>query len=139
MRSWLQYLTLGVIAALALTAPARPADDWSFIAGRYAIDAPDCKLLAKGQPFSRQLAKAIESEVLTREGITSPRETHCRFRSSAKGADGKWKVKAQCEEMGQRSPDLDDVVVTKNADGSLAVVAEDTFGPTPLVFKLCPR
>ncbi|MFL6797954.1 MAG: hypothetical protein ACJ8F3_11120 [Xanthobacteraceae bacterium] len=137
MRTWLQGLTLSTLAVLLLAGPGRSADDWTFVSGKYAVNAADCKHLGKGQPFSKALAKLIEAEVLTREGITSARETHCRFRSSAKSADGKWKVKAQCEEMGERSPDLEDVLVTKNADGTLAVLAEDTFGPEALTFRLC--
>jgi hypothetical protein len=120
-----------------MAAPAWAADDWSFIAGRYAVTAGDCKLVASGKPFSKELAAKIDAEVLTREGITSPRETHCRFRTSARGAGGKWTVKAACEELGQVSPDLETVAVARNADGSLDVVAEDTFGPEALKFKLC--
>ena len=59
----------------------------------------------KGRPFSKALVKALDGEVLTREGITSPRETHCKFRSSAKVTGDKpgWAVKAACEEMGDVS------------------------------------
>jgi len=138
VRTWLQTLTVAVIALVVLSAQ-RGADDWTFVAGKYAVEASDCKYIAKGQPFSKQWTKAIGAEVLTREGITSPRETHCRFKSSAKGADGKWKVRAQCEEMGAPSPDLEDVIVSKIDDSSIEVLAEDTFGPEPLAFKPCPR
>ena len=48
--------------------PGRPAD---LIAGKYALDAEDCKLLATGKPFSKELVGAISQEVLTPEGITS--------------------------------------------------------------------
>jgi hypothetical protein len=137
---WFRHLCLTVGATLAMASPAWTADDWSFVAGRYAVSADDCKLLTNGRPFSKDLAKQIDSEVLTREGITSPRETHCRFRSSTRESGGaKWMVKAACEELGEVSPDLENVVITKNADGSLDVVAEDTFGPDALKFKLCPR
>ena len=133
-------LTVLVVVSVALALPAYPADDWTFVAGRYALSPSDCKFLAKGQPFSKNLVKQIESEVLTREGITSPRETHCKFRSSTRAAGSmKWTVKAACEELGQVSPDLENVGITKNPDGSLDVVAEDTFCPNPMAFKLCPR
>jgi hypothetical protein len=127
------------VVAVVLIMPAQSADDWTFVGtGKYAVSAGDCKHLAKGRPFSKALAKQLESEALTREGITSPRETHCRFRNSTREASGtKWTVKAKCEELGEASPDLENVVVTKNADGSLDVVAEETFGPDALKFKLC--
>jgi hypothetical protein len=72
--------------------------------------------------------------VLTPEGITSPREVHCKFRSSAAAGTG-WMVKADCEEMGEASPA--ELAVTAEADGSLAIVSEDVYGPEPLVFKQC--
>jgi hypothetical protein len=102
------------------------------------VDAGDCKLLAKGRPFSKSLAKDLESEVLTREGITSQRETHCKFRSSKRetGATAGWTVKAACEELGSVSQD--DIKITANADGSLVVTSEDVFGE-PLTFLPCPK
>jgi hypothetical protein len=140
MQNWNQSFTLGVVTAIAMTWGVEAADDWSFVTGKYAVSPGDCKSLISGQPFSKNLAKKIESEVLTREGITSPRETHCRFRSSAReGVATKWAVKAACEELGAASPDLENVKITKNPDGSLAVVAEDTFGPDTLTFKLCAK
>jgi hypothetical protein len=126
--------TLIVALAALLSLPASAADDWSFIAGRYALDAKDCGPLAKGEPFSKNLVSALSQEVLTREGITSPREVHCKFRSAAKTENG-WTVKADCEEMGQSSPA--ELAVTAGADGSLAVVNEDVYGPEPQKFQLC--
>jgi hypothetical protein len=137
MRNYLP--ALGLMAAVAATAlPAQGADDWSFIAGKYAVDPGDCKHLAKGKPFSKALVKLIDSEVLTREGITSQRETHCRFRSATKqaGTSAEWKVKAACEELGKVSQE--EVAIAKNADGSLVVTSEDVFGP-PLKFSLCSK
>ncbi|MGH6768715.1 MAG: hypothetical protein ACRECO_06795 [Xanthobacteraceae bacterium] len=120
-----------------LVSPAQPADDWTFVAGKFAVTSGDCRHVAKGRPLSRALAKQIRSEVLTREGITSPRETHCRFRSATRAGSAKWTVKAACEELGVASADLEDVAVTRNPDGSLDVVAQDTFGPEALKFRLC--
>ena len=138
MRNCLQSFALLLVAAVAMTSPAHPQSDWSFVAGKYAVALKDCKLLAKGRPFSRSLAKDLDSEVLTREGITSQRETHCRFRSSKKEAGGKaaWTVKAGCEELGKVSQE--ELAVTANADGSLVVKSEDVFGP-PLTFLPCPK
>src|ERR1700730_15815230 len=107
MHNCFQNLALTLVTAVAMALPAKAADDWSFIAGKYAVNADDCKLLAKGQPFSKSLVKDIEAEVLTREGITSQRETHCKFRSSKRetGANAGWTVKAACEELGSVSQD----------------------------------
>ena len=129
---------LALIAVIAMASPAYPQNDWSFIKGKYAVSINDCKLLAKGRPFSKGLAKDLDSEVLTREGITSQRETHCRFRSSKKdaGAKAAWTVKAGCEELGKVSQE--DLAVTANADGSLVVKSEDVFGD-PLTFLPCPK
>lgn len=134
MRSTLATLFAVVAWAFVLGAPAYPADDWSFINGKYAIEAEDCKLVAGGKPFSKALVDGIAAEVLTREGITSPRETHCKFRSSAKG-DSSWTVKADCEEMG--AAESYDLAVETKDDGSISVLSEDVFGPDPLVFKPC--
>ena len=123
---------LAIAVASALSLPVAAADDWGFIAGRYALDSKDCG--AKGEPFSKDLVGALSQEVLTREGITSPREVHCKFRSAAKTDKG-WTVHADCEEMGEGSPA--DLAVTAGADGSLAVLNEDVYGPEPLMFKLC--
>ena len=128
--------TLIVALAALLSLPAAAADDWSFIAGRYALDAKDCEPLAKGEPFSKNLVSALSQEVLTREGITSPREVHCKFRSAAKTENG-WTVKADCEEMGEASPG--ELAVVANSDGSLAVTSEDVYGPDALIFKQCPK
>ena len=137
MPNWCRILTLTV--TLATASGAQAADDWSFIAGKYAVSSDDCKFLATGQPFSRTLVDKIESEVLTREGITSQRETHCRFRSSTRETGGtKWIVKSTCEEMGSALPDLESIKITKNPDGSLIVVAENIFDG-PLQLKLCRK
>ena len=124
--------TVIVVIAAFLSLPAAAADDWSFIAGRYALDAKDCS--AKGEPFSKDLVGVLSQEVLTREGITSPREVHCKFRSAAKTDKG-WTVHADCEEMGEGSPA--ELAVTAGADGSLVVLNEDVYGPEPQMFKLC--
>ena len=133
MRGYLSCVFLSLAAALAASTPAR-AEDFSFIAGKYALDLEDCKLLGKGKPFSKELVGAISQEVLTTEGITSPREVHCKFRSSS-AADNGWTVKADCEEMGAAEPY--ELAVTAAGEGSLAVVSEDVYGPEPLVFKQC--
>ena len=69
--------------------------------------------MAKGRPFTKALVKTSTGEVLTREGITSPRETHCRFRSSSKvtGEQAGWAVKAACEELGNVSQETIAVAV----------------------------
>jgi hypothetical protein len=133
MRSYLKPIALAVAAGLTTLMPAQ-AGKFSFIAGNYALDAEDCSLLGKGKPFSKELVGAISQEVLTPEGITSPREVHCRFRSSAAARTG-WTVKADCEELGVAEPN--ELAVTANADGSLAVVSEDVYGPDPLIFRQC--
>jgi hypothetical protein len=136
MRSYLPIIAFTLAAAFAPSKPVQAADDWSFIAGSYAVDPEDCKLLSKGKPFSKELASALSQEVLTKEGITSPREVHCKFRSSAAG-EKRWTVKADCEEMGEASPG--ELAVVANSDGSLAVTSEDVYGPDALIFKQCPK
>ena len=124
-------------AAVATISPAYPADDWSFVAGKkFAVEPQDCKHLAKGKPFSKALVQDLGSEVLTREGITSPRETHCKFRGSQRETGGKtgWTVKAACEELGNVTQE--NIAITANADGSLVVTSEEVFGP-PLTFLQC--
>ncbi len=120
----------------AMFAPARAADDFAFIAGTYALDAGDCKVAATGKPFSKELVGALSQEVLMPQGITSPREVHCKFRSAAKSESG-WTVKADCEELGEASPA--ELTVTAGSDGSLAVLSEDIYGPEPQVFQPCPK
>ena len=126
-------VSLSFSAALC---PLRAADDWSFIAGTYAVEAGDCKAAADSKAFSGELVEALSQDVLTREGITSPREVHCKFKGAEK-ADGGWIIKSDCEEMGEGAPY--DLKVTANADGSLAISNEDVWGPEPQVFKLCQK
>jgi hypothetical protein len=135
MRSYLQIFGILLIMSLA-SVPATAADDWSFIAGTYAIEAGDCKAAGDHKPFSDQLVEALSQDVLTREGITSPREVHCKFKGAEK-ADGGWTVKSDCEEMGEGAPY--DLKVTAGSDGSLSVSNEDVWGPDPQVFKLCQK
>ena len=135
MRSYLQTFGILLITSLA-SVPATAADDWSFIGGTYAIEAGDCKAATAHKPFSDALVEALSQDVLSREGITSPREVHCKFKGAEK-ADGGWTVKSSCEEMGEGEPA--DLKVTANADGSLAVSNEDVWGPDPQVFKLCQK
>jgi hypothetical protein len=139
MHRYLQIFAAILVTAFALAPRAytAPADDWSFIAGKkFAVDTKDCKALAKGRPFTKALVKAIDSEVMTREGITSQRETHCKFRSAKKDAatPPTWTVKAACEELGNVSQE--DIKIAPGADGALVVTSEDVFGP-PLTFLLC--
>lgn len=137
MCNFSQSLALILLASvLGLSSPAGAADDWSYIAGTYALNTDDCKAAATAKPFSKELVEALSQEVLTREGITSPREVHCKFRSSAAAEKG-WTVKADCEEMGEASPA--ELAVTANADGSLAVLSEDIYGPEPQMFLPCPK
>ena len=136
MRRVLAVPLLMLAAALMPAAATVAADDWSFIAGTYAIDPDDCKLADSAAPFSEELADGLTQEVMTREGITSPREVHCKFRSAEKSDTG-WKVKADCEEMGEASPA--DLAVTTSSDGSISVLSEDVYGPSPLKFTLCQK
>ena len=140
VRSFTLLPTLTALAVVLFASTTRAADDWSFIAtgSKYAVTLNDCKLLAKGRPFSKALVKDIESEVMTREGITSQRETHCKFRSSQRQTGGKtgWIVKAACEELGSVSQE--NIAIEKNPDGALVVTSEDVFGPA-LTFLLCPK
>ena len=135
MRSYLHIIGILLIMSLA-SVPVRAADDWSFVAGTYAIEAGDCKAAADHKPFSGELVEALSQDVLTREGITSPREVHCKFKGAEK-ADGGWTVKSSCEEMGEGAPY--DLKVTAGSDGSLSVSNEDVWGPDPQVFKLCQK
>lgn len=132
MRSFIPIVALTLAAMFAV--PADAADDWSFIAGNYAVDSADCATIAKGKPFSKQWVGALGEDVLTQAGITSPREVHCKFRSSEKGGQG-WTVHADCEELGEGAPY--DLAVVASADGSLAVSNEDVWGPDAVVFHLC--
>lgn len=125
-------ITAGLLS-FALPIPSADADDWSFIAGKYAVAPADCGKIAAGKPFSKQWIDALDAEVLTKEGITSPRETHCKFKKSS-GGSGKWTVKSSCEEMGNASDY--DVEVAAGDGGALVVTSEDVFGP-PLTFVLC--
>jgi hypothetical protein len=138
MTKYFQALTLVLLAAGAIVTTAYSADDWSFVAGKYAVEKGDCKHLVKGRPFSKALVKNLDGEVLTREGITSLRETHCRFRSSTKvtGEKPGWAVKAACEELGNVSQET--IAVASGPDGALVVTSDDVFGP-PLTFLLCPK
>jgi len=135
MRSYFQIFGVLLIMSLA-SVPVRAADDWSFVAGTYAIEAGDCKAAADHKPFSGELVEALSQDVLTREGITSPREVHCKLKGAEK-ADGGWTVKSDCEEMGEGAPY--DLKVTAGSDGSLSVSNEDVWGPDPQVFKLCQK
>jgi hypothetical protein len=136
MRSYLAIPFFMLATSVLASFPARAADDWSFIAGKYALDPADCKLAGTATPFSKELVEGLSQEVLAREGITSPREVHCKFRSSAKTEKG-WSVKADCEEMGEAAPY--DLAVTANADGSVAVLSEDVYGPEALIFLPCQK
>jgi hypothetical protein len=127
-------LALILATGLIMPAPARAADDWSFIAGKYALDSTDCKTIATGEAFSKEWVDALSQEVLTKEGITSPREVHCKFKSSSAGDKG-WTVNADCEELGVVEPY--ELAVAANPDGSLAVLNEDVWGPDPIIFQLC--
>ena len=126
---------IAVVAALACGG-AFAEDDWSFIAGTYAIDPDDCKLAGTAAAFSEQLVDGLTQEVMTREGITSPREVHCKFRSAEKSDTG-WKVKSDCEEMGESG--AAELAVTTAPDGTVSVLSEDIYGPDPLKFTLCKK
>ncbi len=127
---------LTLLAVLMPGAATVAADDWSFIAGTYALDRDDCKLATSAAPFSKELVDGLSQEVLTREGITSPREVHCKFRSAEKSESG-WKVQADCEEMGEASPA--ELAATTGSDGSVSIVSEDIYGPEALKFMLCQK
>jgi hypothetical protein len=136
MRKLLAVSAIGLGAVVVACGAALAEDDWSFIAGTYAIDPDDCKLAGSAAPFSQDLVNGLTQEVMSREGITSPREVHCKFRSAEKSASG-WKVKADCEEMGESG--AADLAVTTASDGSVSVLNEDVYGPDPLKFTLCQK
>jgi hypothetical protein len=136
MRRSLAVPLLALLAVLLPSAVTVAADDWSFIAGTYALDPDDCKLAGSAAPFSKELVDGLSQEVLTREGITSPREVHCKFRSAEKSGSG-WKVQADCEEMGEASPA--ELAATTGSDGSVSIVSEDIYGPDALKFMLCRK
>ncbi len=136
MRRYIAMPLLMLVASLMSSASTLAADDWSFIAGTYALDPTDCKLAGSAAPFSKELADGLSQEVLTREGITSPREVHCKFRSAEKSDSG-WKVQADCEELGEASPA--EIAVTTASDGTVSVVSEDVYGPDALKFTLCKK
>ena len=135
MRGLIVMSGIALAAALACGV-AQAEDDWSFIAGTYAVDPDDCKLAGTAAPFSEELVDGLTQEVMTREGITSPREVHCKFRSAEKSDTG-WKVKAECEEMGENGPA--DLAVTSAPDGTVSVLSEDIYGPDPLKFTRCQK
>jgi len=136
MRRFISIPLLVLAAALMPAATTLAEDDWSFIAGTYALNADDCKLALSAAPFSQELVDGLAQEVLTREGITSPREVHCRFRSAEKSDTG-WKVQADCEEMGEASPA--ELAVTTSSDGTFSILSEDVYGPDALKFTLCQK
>ena len=80
--------------------------------------------------------KSCRRTSLSRQGITSPRKVHCKFKAAEKAGDG-WTVKSECEEMGEGAPY--DLKVTAGSDGSLSISNEDVWGPDPQVFKLCQK
>ena len=133
MRSYIAIPVIMLVTILS-SLPASAADDWSFIAGKYALDPADCKLVGSGAPFSKELVDGLSQEVLTKEGITSPREVHCKFRSSAKTESG-WTVQADCEELGDAAPY--ELAVSTGPDGSVSVLNEDVWGPDALKFVPC--
>ncbi len=114
----------------------RAADDWSFVNGNYALDPNDCKLAGSAAAFSKELVDGLSQEVMTREGITSPREVHCKFRSAEKSDTG-WKVQADCEEAGEASPA--EIAVTTSSDGTVSILSEDVYGPEALKFTPCQK
>jgi hypothetical protein len=136
MRKPLTISAMALGAVLVACGASLAGDDWSFIAGTYAIDPDDCKLAGSAAPFSQELVDGLTQEIMSREGITSPREVHCKFRSAEK-SDAGWKVKADCEEMGESG--AAELAVTTAPDGSVSVLNEDVYGPDPLKFTLCKK
>ena len=136
MRRFLAIPLLVLAAGLVSSGSVLAADDWSFVNGTYALDAGDCKLAGSAAPFSKELVDGLSQEVMTREGITSPREVHCKFRSAEKSDTG-WKVQADCEEAGEASPA--EIAVTTSSDGTVSILSEDVYGPEPLKFTLCKK
>jgi hypothetical protein len=136
MRKLLAMSAIVLGAVLIACGASLAEDDWTFIAGTYAIDPDDCKLAGTAAPFSEELVDGLTQEVMSREGITSPREVHCKFRSAEKSGAG-WKVKANCEEGGEDGPA--ELTVTTGSDGTVSVLSEDIYGPDPLKFTLCQK
>jgi hypothetical protein len=136
MRRCLAVFLLVLVAGLMPSSSTRAADDWSFVNGTYALDAGDCKLAGSAAAFSKELVDGLSQEVMTREGITSPREVHCKFRSAEKSDTG-WKVQADCEEAGEASPA--EIAVTTSSDGTVSILSEDVYGPEALKFTPCQK
>jgi hypothetical protein len=136
MRRFLAVSLLVLVAGLMPSSSTRAADDWSFVNGNYALDPDDCKLVGSTAAFSKELVDGLSQEVMTREGITSPREVHCKFRSAEKSDTG-WKVQADCEEAGKASPA--DIAVTTSSDGTVSILSEDVYGPEALKFTPCQK
>jgi len=136
MRRFLAISLLVLVAGLMPSSSTRAADDWSFVNGNYALDPNDCKLVASAAAFSKELVDGLSQEVMTREGITSPREVHCKFRSAEKSDTG-WKVQADCEEAGEASPA--EIAVTTSSDGTVSILSEDVYGPEALKFTPCQK
>lgn len=136
MRRCLAISLLVLAAGLMPLSSTRAADDWSFVNGNYALDAGDCKLVGSAAAFSKELVDGLSQEVMTREGITSPREVHCKFRSAEKSDTG-WKVQADCEEAGEASPA--EIAVTTSSDGTVSILSEDVYGPEALKFTPCQK
>ncbi len=58
----LRFLCLPLLVLVAALLPAATTfadDDWSFIAGTYALNADDCKLALAAAPFSRELVDGL--------------------------------------------------------------------------------
>jgi hypothetical protein len=136
MRRFLAVTLLVLVAGVMASRATFAADDWSFVNGNYALDPDDCKLVGSAAAFSKELVDGLGQEVMTREGITSPREVHCRFRSAEKSDTG-WKVQADCEEAGEASPA--EIAVTTSSDGTVSILSEDVYGPEALKFTPCQK
>ena len=138
MRNCFRTPALALVTAIVMASPALSADDWSFVAGKYAMALKDCKLLAKGRPFSKVLVKDLDGEVLTREGITESSGNALQVPELGQGGRGESRVEGESRMRGagQRLAGGD----RRNGEcGRIARRQErGRFGP-PLTFLLCPK
>ena len=136
MRSYLQTFGILLIASLA-SVPATAADDWSFVAGTYAIEADDCKAAADHKPFSDELVEALSAGCPLARGDHQPARGALQVQRRREGGRRSGPSRPIARRWGKAR--LYDLKVTAGSDGSLSVSNEDVWGPDPQVFKLCQK
>jgi len=79
----------------------------------------------------------VASSTAPARACASARPNRIWQRAGSSAADNGWAVKADCEELGVA--EAYELAVSSNADGSVAVLNEDVWGPEPIIFQLCPK